>query len=165
MTLFRPVDGGCYPEAYPATMALSSEGLFVPSQVTFHNVAPWSQPSSSSGCGAREWQEGEYQGARKLSQHLFSWAPAKKQSNVSKEALTLPEERQQDDCQLWSCCNSPAGPQLLGLAGSSSHLSVSSLVTAALEMEGGHTNSCSYEVGLCQLHPLMVFCVLVLLSF
>lgn len=53
MTLFRPVDGGCYPEAYLATMALSSEGLFVPSQVTFHNVAPWSQPSSSSGCGGR----------------------------------------------------------------------------------------------------------------
>lgn len=60
VTLFRPVDGGCYPEAYLTTMALSSEGLFVPSQVTFHNVAPWSHPSSSSGCGAREWQGGEH---------------------------------------------------------------------------------------------------------
>lgn len=60
IALFKPVDRGHYPEAYLATMAISTKGLFVPSQVTFHNVAPWSQPTSASGCGAKEWQGVEH---------------------------------------------------------------------------------------------------------
>ena len=43
-------------------------------------------PKSGGGWNAEE-------GTRNLSQRLFSWAPAKKQLHVSKEALTLPEER------------------------------------------------------------------------
>ena len=56
MTFIRPVDRGYYPAAYPAVLAISSEGLFIPSQVTFHNMAPGSQPTSSCGCDARECQ-------------------------------------------------------------------------------------------------------------
>lgn len=56
MPLTRPVDGGHYPESYPPALAISGEGLFTPSQVTFHNMAPRSPPTSSSGCDAKEWQ-------------------------------------------------------------------------------------------------------------
>lgn len=54
--LFRPIDGGHYPEAYLAMMAISTKDLFVSSQVTFHNMALWIQTTNSFGCGAKEWQ-------------------------------------------------------------------------------------------------------------
>lgn len=58
--IIRPVDRGLYPKVYQATLAIESEGLFALSQMTFHNVAPQRQPTSSPGCDAKEWQGVEW---------------------------------------------------------------------------------------------------------
>lgn len=58
-------------------------------------MAPWNQSTNSSGSDAKDWQGWNAgDGTRELSQHLFSWAPAKKQLHVSEEALSLPEDRE-----------------------------------------------------------------------
>lgn len=46
MPFIRPAEGGHYPEAYPPTLAISGEGLFTPSQVTFHNMAGTVEPAN-----------------------------------------------------------------------------------------------------------------------
>lgn len=136
--IIRPIDGGHYSEAYPAMLAISSKGLFAPSQRTLYNRAPWSQRTSFSGCVAQEWQGMEHRdkkGTRNLSQRLFSQVPAKKWFLASKEALTLPEERARRLPALVLQFSS-RWPSLLALAGRGSCLPVPSLVTATLEMAG-----------------------------
>lgn len=88
MPFIRPVDRGYYPAAYLAMLAISSEGLFIPSQVTFHNMAPWSQPASSCGCDAREWQGWKRRDKEPESAFIFP-----RQLPINKCMLILPEER------------------------------------------------------------------------
>lgn len=61
--IIRPVDRGLYAEACGATLAISSRGLFAPGQLAFHNMAPSSQPISSSGAmpvaGGGAWKSRE----------------------------------------------------------------------------------------------------------
>jgi hypothetical protein len=70
--IIRLVDRGLYPEACWATLAISSRGLFAPSQLAFHNMAPSGQPISSSGAmpvpGGGAWKSRE---ARPESAFIF----------------------------------------------------------------------------------------------
>lgn len=88
MAFIRPVDRGYDPAVYPAVLAISSEGLFIPSQVTFHNMAPWSQPTSSCGCDAREWQGWRRRDKEPESAFIFP-----RHLPINKCMLILPEER------------------------------------------------------------------------
>lgn len=82
----------------------------------------------------RGWSAGE-EGTRNLSQHLFSWAPTKKQMHASKGVPILPEERARRLPALVLLFPS-SWPQLLVLAGKSSCLPVSAPVTITLAVSG-----------------------------
>lgn len=76
-------------------------------------------------------------GTRTLSQRLFSWAPAKKQLLAPKEALTHSAWGEIARWLLPPGLPFPSSwPSLLARAGRASHLPISSLVTATLEMAG-----------------------------
>lgn len=88
MAFIRPVDRGYYPAVYPVVLAISSKGLFIPSQVTFHNMAPGSQPTSSCGCDARECQ-----GWRRRDKDPESAFNFPRHLPINKCMFILPEER------------------------------------------------------------------------
>lgn len=86
--------------------------LFVSSQVTLHNMAPWNQPTDSSGSDAKEWRGVKRRRRDKEPESAFTFlGTCQKTIACFQGSAHSPwGEREQDDCQLCSCWSPPAGP-------------------------------------------------------